>query len=148
MPSFLRHSWRIRRLEASRDKVRRAYACDRLALQRQKPAGNEIEELNASARFEDDTIQHEIDAETTSYLLARARQLMVEVPSHENGEYWDEPDLGYSAPTLSTKGINFVRGKIRAELKDRHELFIRWATIAIGLIGAIIGLVSVFRNHR
>ena len=80
MLTSLQFSWRLRRLESSRNKVRRAYDRDREALQRRHPTGDEIEALNASSRFEDRTIQQEIDAETTAYLLTKARQLMV-VPS-------------------------------------------------------------------
>jgi len=39
-----------------------------------------------------------------------------------------------------------MRALVRAESKERHETLMAWATLIIGGIGALTGLVAVWRR--
>ena len=84
----------------------------------------------------------------TDYYRRKAESLLVEIPGiNDAGMYsrveWDDhPDEPYY---LTPAGLKVVKAAIREEQKHRRESIGYWFAIAVGLIGAITGLVSVFK---
>ncbi len=84
----------------------------------------------------------------TRYLRARADKLLVQMPSADDPEMYNqvEWDKDPSEPKyLTDKGIRVVRAAIREETKHRREAVGYWFGIAVGVIGALTGLVSAFK---
>ena len=85
----------------------------------------------------------------TDYYRRKAESLLVEMPSvDEAGMYlrvaWDDhPEEPYY---LTPAGLRFAKAAIREEQKHRREAVGYWFGIAVGVIGAATGLVSVFKS--
>ena len=123
---------------------------------------SELERARAEAKqrgFDDGELSslgqetHEIENWTqyhqTQYLKSVCNELVIPMPEDRDGGYYyrfnfddDEGDR----LILSTVGMQFVRKKIREEKKARRESFGFWFSMIIGLIGAVIGLVSALKK--
>lgn len=85
----------------------------------------------------------------TKYYRRNAESLLVQMPDELDStmfarvDWEDHPDEPYY---LTPLGLKTVRDSIRAEQKHRRESVGYWFGIAVGLIGAITGLVSVFKD--
>jgi len=85
----------------------------------------------------------------TRYYRRKAESLLVQLPDESDAAMfsrvdWDDhPDQPYY---LTPLGLRTVRNLIRAEQKHTRETVGYWFGIAVGLIGAITGLVSAFKN--
>lgn len=82
----------------------------------------------------------------TAYLKAEADRLMIPMPDRIDKSMYEEIDLGDAdgpMVVLTTEGAHYLREKIRSEKKAHREVVTFYFGIAIGLIGAISGLVSV-----
>ena len=85
----------------------------------------------------------------TSYYRRKAESLLVQMPDESDStmfsrvDWNDHPDEPYY---LTPLGLRTVRDLIRAEQKQRRESVGYWFGIAVGLIGAITGLVSAFKS--
>lgn len=85
----------------------------------------------------------------TRYYRNKADSLLVPMPGFdEDGMYerveWDRDSK--QPRYLTDKGLRVVRSAIREEQKHRRESVGYWFGILAGLIGAITGLVSVFKS--
>lgn len=84
----------------------------------------------------------------TRYLRAKADKLLVQMPSVDDPEMYNqvEWDKDPSEPQyLTDKGIRVLRASIEEETKHRREAVSYWFGIAVGVIGALSGLVSAFK---
>lgn len=85
----------------------------------------------------------------TNYYRRKAESLLVQMPEESDSAMfarvdWDDhPDEPYY---LTPLGLRTVRDSIRAEQKHKREAVGYWFGIAVGLIGAITGLVSAFKG--
>lgn len=85
----------------------------------------------------------------TEYLRNKADALDAQMPDITDPEMYgrvdwdDDPKQPYY---LTEKGIRAAREAIRSEEKHRREAVGYWFGIAVGLIGAVTGLVSVFKG--
>jgi hypothetical protein len=82
----------------------------------------------------------------TQYLVSIADKLSLPIPPiTKEDERWEQS--GFSGRhVLTNRGITELRSLIRQEKREKYELIFRWSPILIGLIGAIIGLISVLRK--
>lgn len=84
----------------------------------------------------------------TDYYRRKSESLLIEMPDidaddmYRQVDYDDHPDQPYY---LTSKGLKFVKAAIREEQKHSRERFSYWFGIAIGLIGALTGLVSAYK---
>ena len=71
------------------------------------------------------------------------------MPEVHNSEYYYkfnfDDDKG-DRIILTPSGFNHVRSLIYEERKRKREIYGFWIAILTGLIGALIGLVTVFKN--
>ena len=75
-------------------------------------------------------------------LYNSARDFEVPVPPRVEGRLW-ERGRESGEWFLTDEGAAHVRGLIRAERSEKHELMFRWVTLLIGLIGVATGFIAV-----
>lgn len=92
--------------------------------------------------FERGIIDDEIRKLESDYFIKLANKLLIPIPKHEyESEAWEHTEDGRSC--LSITALTELRSSVRKELKERDEHMLMWATGITGVIGALIGLVSV-----
>lgn len=84
----------------------------------------------------------------TRYYRNKADSLLVQMPSFEvEGMYerveWDKDNK--QPRYLTDEGLRVVRSAIREEQKHRREAVGYWFGMAVGVIGAMTGLVAAFK---
>lgn len=79
----------------------------------------------------------------TRYLISIAENMSLPTPElNEKYGMWEESHYT-DKWQLTNKGITEIRRLIRQERKEKLEFVSHWATILIGIIGAITGLIAV-----
>jgi hypothetical protein len=88
-------------------------------------------------------IHEQIAILETNYWLGQALRYLLPTPGHEAyiPSKLDKRFLYFDEKTLTS-----LRSEVRREQKERFENFRTWATLAIGIIGALIGLVAVLKK--
>ena len=84
----------------------------------------------------------------TNYLKSKADRLLLPMPDNQDKTMYEEFDFGDEdgpKQIQTTKGIYHLKTLIREEQKSKREIVGFWFTISTGLIGAIIGLVSILK---
>lgn len=145
-----------RKLEKLQEK-RRATAANyarifRKALKAGKSKG-ELEEIESEGSFEDQLADEEIQAHLTYSLMRRARRLSVSTPARDDEKYWRSSQLRENIRYLNADGILLVTETVRLEEQKRRDERIahldvtgRVVVLVTGLVGALIGLVSIFKK--
>jgi hypothetical protein len=82
---------------------------------------------------------------TTAHLLEQARRLQLPIPDFDDEKYWTESEI-FGGKQLTTEGVTKLRADIRMERKARWDFYSGHITLLIGLLGAIIGVVSVLKG--
>lgn len=79
----------------------------------------------------------------SSYLVAVANRLLIPTPKFktEGGEW--EQALSTGRYHLNISALAELRAAIRKEQKEHHEIWLLWFAALTGLVGALIGLVTV-----
>ena len=86
-----------------------------------------------------------IYAAQTRYLCQEADRLIVTIPDiHDQNMWIEDGDRRF----LTREGFAQLRSGIRAERKARAERFVIWAPSVIGILGALIGLVSLLVSRK
>ena len=76
-------------------------------------------------------------------IIQRARRLEIPIPEiNDSGGTWGRGTT-FEGRFLTDLGVRSLRTQIRAEQRERYESWSRWIVLAIGLIGAVTGLVAV-----
>ena len=140
--NYFTYRKKLRKLERERDKELETLT--RFAREAEKEGGREAGlAVWQTEDYELKIIESEIAFLKTQFLRSQAERLSLPFPkfSQEDG-FWEQGryDPGWH---LTNEGIVKVRSQIRAEKKERMEVFYRWAILAVGLIGALTGLISV-----
>jgi len=114
---------------------------------------DKIMELENDAQFECSMQENEIDILITEHLTSLAERLVIPVPPRANKTYWKESFTNEEFKVLTDVGVSYLRDLIREENKKRREewnfwieLGIKFMTVLIGLAGAAIGVISVWRK--
>ncbi|MBC8527337.1 MAG: hypothetical protein ISS28_03910 [Candidatus Cloacimonetes bacterium] len=105
-------------------------------------------ELSSIAQKEDE-FDKWIDYRQTQYFQRLCQRLLVPMPDIENEKLYYKfnfDDEHGDRHILTTVGFHAVRNLIREEKKRKRAAFGFWFTVLIGLIGALIGLVSVLNK--
>ncbi len=143
MIEYFKYGMELRKLSKERDKL-----------------STEYDQIEESYKGEDDqghlsslAQQHYefdrwVELYKTNYLKSKADSLLVPMPDIQDKimyETFEFDDLEGPKHILTTKGIYHLKSLIREEQKSKREVIGFWFTISTGLIGAIIGLVSVLK---
>lgn len=90
-----------------------------------------------------------IEFHKTSYFKNKADSLLIPMPSTQDTTIYEEFDFGDEdgpKKILTAQGIYQVRELIRNEQKAKREVVGFWFAIITGLIGAVIGLISIIKS--
>lgn len=107
-----------------------------------------IEDIEIVAPHELDEVDDEIHYLQQRYLISIATKMLLQVPpvmSEEKGGQWEQSNVT-GKWQLTSEGMRELRQLIRTEQKESTELFARWITIIVGLIGALTGLVAIIKK--
>lgn len=119
---------------------------DRFAAAVEKGRSPEVKEgLRHEERFALDELDNAIDVLTTAHLLQDARRLQLPLPDFDDETCWEE-SYSFGGRHLTATGITKLRSEIRLERKARWDSVSSQMTLIIGLLGAIIGLVSILKK--
>jgi hypothetical protein len=81
----------------------------------------------------------------TDYLRQVANNLIVPLPEFKDESIWENVNSLGIMYILTPKGVYELKRLIRNEKKEKREVIFNWITLLIGLLGAIIGVISVLR---
>lgn len=145
MWSAIKFQWQVRRLNRQRDRVEKLYQAKREALKR---SGQPVPNFSPEEWHDQSEISAKIYKLETAYLLRRAAREKVPPPDNDDEEAWHEAIGG--GYFLSATAYANLRSAIRKERNEKWEFRLKimsfLATTAIGLIGALIGLVSALKK--
>jgi hypothetical protein len=79
----------------------------------------------------------------SDYWLEQAQRYLLPMP---NEEAFIRSKVDKRFTYLDGDALNSLRSVVRKEQKERSENFRTWATLALGIIGALIGLVAVLKK--
>jgi hypothetical protein len=134
------------------EKIDRGYAADIAKLKKEKAGSDKIQETHASWAGEYHFEEMVLDGLLTQKLSIRARELDVPLPHYpaykKDDPDWERNEHWYRSPAdgnfvLNEHGRDLVEDLIWKKEERGHNRWSRWVTLAIGLIGALTGLVSV-----
>jgi hypothetical protein len=142
MIDYLKYRWNLLKLQTKQKKDERFYKGLIKEATQEGQDKDEIEALHAEASGSYWDTQEEIRMLTQRHLLATATKLMVPIPDmkKEDDAVW-EHRLGRYA--LTDQGIAHFKTAIRAERKQRTDVYMPWVFALTGLIGAMIGLLAI-----
>ena len=90
-----------------------------------------------------------IEYKKTSYFISKADSLLIPMPDESETLMYTTHDFGDgsgSVKILTLNEIRHLKSKIRDEQKAKREVIAFYFTLCTGLIGAVIGLVSVLKK--
>ncbi|SRR5713226_289761 len=142
----LRLNWKIRRLQRLKDQyigvtLEAIYevAHETGEMPNKEAIGKEIlstVELNRQ-------IDEHIAILESDYWLEQAQRYLLPAP---NDEAYIPSNLDRRFRYFDENTMASLRSSVRKEQKERSENFRTWATLAIGVIGALIGLVAMLKK--
>jgi hypothetical protein len=143
--SAIKYQWQVWRLNRELDRIDRHYRAI-------AKSGGQSAKLNApwtSAGAEEKYyVMNQISVLETSYLLRRASREKVPTPDNDDEEAWIEARGG--GYYLSSVAYSNLRAAIRKERNEkwdfRLKVFGLVGSTAVGVIGALIGLVTALKK--
>jgi len=78
----------------------------------------------------------------TDHLCYIAKRLIVPLPEFKDESMWQQ---SFNRYILTPKGIYELKKLIRNEQKEKREIIFSWITLLIGLLGTLIGVISVLK---
>jgi hypothetical protein len=134
--------WKKYRALATALRRNRSSFVNQIAVAKEKGAArDELEEIESSFSFDAALILEEYQWLQTRDM--RDRAAMLGVPTPEGEEYWEDLTHTQRSRVLTTKGMHELRRAIRTERLERWQWAFNWIGALTGLVGALIGLVSV-----
>jgi hypothetical protein len=151
----LRTKWKNRKLRSRRKKLENEGAEAAKEAKRKKEHGI-AEEWHTINSWELDSIDAEIKHNDSRALLDEAENLYLPTPKPNDTDKWVPKEDLYifeNWSVLTPEAMTELRVAIRKERRDRREVLESWAktigaiiTIITGLVGAVIGLVAVWKK--
>jgi hypothetical protein len=148
MFGWLQYEFNAARLQRDRQRVVNAYKKDYAEAKAARKSSDELAQIEATEMFEVEMIDDELRVMQTHRIQRQASWLDVPVPpavfygnmskdwirTRSTGEIY-----------LSPSAYADLRAAIRTELKERREQSTWWVPLAVGIIGALIGLASALK---
>lgn len=142
----LSYRWNLRKLHRQRSRTVGVYKCMQEEARKEKKSREDIEILISGEMFEVDMIDDEIETLESRYLIESARKLVLPIPAFDkDSDTWDESKITRRF-RLSKKAMVEIRSLVRKERKERREGMMLWLAALIGLIGALSGLLAVWKS--
>ncbi|MGD0649986.1 MAG: hypothetical protein ABSA97_02395 [Verrucomicrobiia bacterium] len=130
------------------DCINRAYRRE-IAAVRKTGNRDEVDRIGGAWVGESAQIEEELNLLETRRLVNEAQRLRLPVPDKPTGDTeddnWIRGDLSEQW-CLKAEGYSKIRAQIRIEREERREALMALATIITGIIGALMGLVAVWRR--
>ena len=144
--SWLKYRLMLAKLQRKRRKVLSAYRNDYKEARTRGENGEKLDELMWVERQEVGMIDDDVESVTTQFLLETSRRLLLPIPEYqEEGGAWTRSS--YTDELLLTRlAMVELRAAIREEKSARREGAMTWMAAATGIIGALTGLIAVWRN--
>lgn len=140
------YRWKLRKLHRLRSKTVDAYKRLQEKAREEKKPREDIESLINEELFEVDIIDDEIDTLESRYLIESARQLVLPLPDFKkDSDIWEESKIT-GRFRLSKKAMVDIRSLVRKERKERREGIMFWLAALTGIIGALSGLLAVWKS--
>jgi hypothetical protein len=151
----LRSRWKNRKLRSRRQTLEKEF--NKIAKEaKRKKEQHILDEWHSVNGWEFDSIDAEIKHNDTQDLLDEAEKLYLPTPDRGDQSKWiskDDLKSFENFSVLTPDAMSEVRTAIRKERRERREVVESWAkiagstiTILTGLIGAIIGLVAIWKK--
>lgn len=147
---------KIRKSRRALEKIDREYAADIERLRKENAQAQRIEETHALWANEHDLEEYGLDLLLTQQLRNRAKQLDVPLPEYpfydKDDPDWDRNEHWYRSPmdgsfALTRRGRDYLDDSIWKKQERKYNRWARWVTLAIGLVGALTGLISVTASN-
>lgn len=103
----------------------------------------------SSVGQEEEEIKNWINYRQTQYYQHICERLIMPMPDISDSDLWYKfnfDDEQGDINILTIAGFHYVRNAIREEKKRKREVFSFWFTIVIGFMGALIGVISVWKK--
>lgn len=124
------------------------------AYDKAKSDGLKDQELNGFVSdywFEVNWAEEEYRIHLTRKLTSEATRMFIPTPERDTSKDSHEDENGFwefgwvlrNQWFLTDKGVDVLRRQIRSEKKERFETVARWVTLLIGLLGAVMGVISL-----
>jgi hypothetical protein len=135
----------IKKLQKAKDRALAKNDKDIENAKRHNASPEEIERLTDKQFRQDTRFDDAIDQENTYFVLKMAQRYVIPLPAETDkvGPDWIITDLGVK---LNRQTCLTLLTAIRAQREGRWRQFERWITWAIGLIGALTGLVAILKK--
>jgi hypothetical protein len=151
----LRVQWKNRKLRKSRHVLEKQFNSVARESKRKKDRAI-LDEWYSINGWEFDSIDAEIKHNDTRDLLDEAEGLYLPTPDRGDESKWiskDDLNSFENWSVLTPEAMTELRAAIRKERRERRETVESWAkiigtiiTICTGLVGAVIGLVAVWKR--
>ena len=105
---------------------------------------DEYDSLVSEYLFEVDNFEDEIRKLESRFLIRQARRYLIPVPPAEEGESWEKSERS-GRLRLKLEAMRELRMAIHDEPRQRLEPVKLWIPLLTGVIGSLIGLVSVLK---
>jgi hypothetical protein len=89
--------------------------------------------------------QDKVDRLETLYFEKKARRYHVPLPSYGEAPYWEHRITGYR---LTVEGIDFIETRLYDKRKKRWDFWFSAIPAITGLVGALIGLLAIWRHSN
>lgn len=145
----------IKKTRRNLEKIDKGYAADIAKLKKEKADRDKIAEASSSWSGERQFDEYMLSSLLSQKLTMRAEELDVPLPARpvysKDDPDWDENEHWFRNPidggfVLTQRGRDYVDDAIWKKEERTYNRWSRWVTLAIGLIGTLIGLVSVTAN--
>lgn len=146
----LRYEFELRKLQREKIKNDRFFAAKQAEARAKKADSIAMQRLDGEEIFERGTINDKIALLQTEFLRQEAEKYLLPIPSFDADDNKEDTNWQF-APTgphyqLSESALAELRSAIRKERKERREVWQSWAALVIGIVGALIGLVSALKK--
>lgn len=143
MLDILKYKYDLWKLQQEKDKTRRIFGKEMAEAEKKKASHDDMAHIVGEEMYFIDTIDEQIAQLQGQLLRRQAERYLIPFPKRitKNGD-WEQSKIT-GRWLLGQKTVSELRNAIRREQKDRREKWQGWLALLIGLIGALIGLLSV-----
>ncbi len=107
---------------------------------------NEAQDLSGEWQAVREDEQAEVNHQLTLYWLRRASRHYLPEPDSNDIRYWKHDEIR-GVFRLTNEGIDFIEDKLYKKRQRHWEMWIKFATVVTGIIGAATGFAAILFRH-